>query len=302
MNIVVFKFPTMREVSEVGRLYSSHKNRLLSEKVKTRSEMMFYLNKYEIYTYAMEQEIERLEGLSKIKYRKPYSSESAEETNKEIDRDITEAILGERTVDLVEYFTKETQKTIPDNDIKRYNELCGIRDSAVKYSLEAICEKERTMRLTQLCSYNWDNGERVWKDWEMFCGEKNRTFQTAIINLCAGFLNGLPQSKLRKMARHTMWRSRWISATKTGSPLFDGAISQWDHNKTFLCYWSNFYDSIAGAYEPPEQFVIEDDELLDGWLEKKARENKSGSTESMADKEGSVAFFRNRVNPVPKKG
>lgn len=301
MKTVLFRFPTIREVAEASRYYNQVRTRLEKDGVPSKNGIMFHLNRHDIYTYAMENEITRLESLSKIKYKKPYGDMEETEVQKTIDSEVTEIIAGERVVNLSEYLLNKPEQKQPDADTKKYYELSNLRDESLKYTVEYLSERERTMRLAQLCSYNWDNDERVWKDWDMFCGEKNRSFQLLITNLCSSFLNGIPQSKLRKIARHPIWRSKWISATKSGSQLFEGTVASWDNNKTFLCYWSNFYDNINSAYEPPEDFVIEDDELLDGWLEKRAREAKSGSTSTGADKEGSIAFFRNRVNPVAKQ-
>ena len=115
------------------------------------------------------------------------------------------------------------------------------------------------------------------------------------------FFAGLPVSTMRFMARHAMWRTKWISASKLGQQVFNGNISEWDINKSYLCYWSNFYDNIYNAHEPPDEKTIENDEFLDNWLKAKERERKSGKSSAPSDKDTTQYFFNGmKVNPVKK--
>jgi hypothetical protein len=68
------------------------------------------------------------------------------------------------------------------------------------------------------------------------------------------------------------WRARWKAATKTGSPLFDGPTVDWNINQVGLVFWSTFYDNIFEHPERPDQRTIENDDLLDRWVEQKGKE------------------------------
>lgn len=68
------------------------------------------------------------------------------------------------------------------------------------------------------------------------------------------------------------WRARWRAATKTGSPLFEGVATDWNINQVALSFWSNFYDGIFEHPERPDMSVINNDDLLDRWVEKKSKE------------------------------
>jgi hypothetical protein len=68
------------------------------------------------------------------------------------------------------------------------------------------------------------------------------------------------------------WRARWKASTKTGSPLFEGPTVDWNINQVALVFWSNFYDSIFEHHERPSQKVIDNDDLLDRWVEQKGKE------------------------------
>lgn len=64
----------------------------------------------------------------------------------------------------------------------------------------------------------------------------------------------------------------WRSSKATGEPPFPGNPSSWDINKLRLVYWSNFYDSVYNSINRPPQWVIDDDELLDKWVEEQSKE------------------------------
>lgn len=93
---------------------------------------------------------------------------------------------------------------------------------------------------------------------------------------------------LRRIARGqgeagAEWRARWKASTKTGSPLFDGATTDWNINQVALSFWSSFYDNIYEHPDRPEQKIIENDDLLDKWvqdqakkMEERARKNSKG--------------------------
>lgn len=68
------------------------------------------------------------------------------------------------------------------------------------------------------------------------------------------------------------WRARWNASTKTGSPLFDGPTTDWNINQVALVYWSSFYDNIYEHPERPEAKIINNDDLLDKWVESKSKE------------------------------
>lgn len=90
---------------------------------------------------------------------------------------------------------------------------------------------------------------------------------------------------LRRIARGqgevaAEWRARWRAATKTGSPLFEGATTDWNINQVALVFWSNFYDNIFEHPERPDQKTIDNDDLLDKWVEDKSKEMEDRAKEN----------------------
>jgi len=73
------------------------------------------------------------------------------------------------------------------------------------------------------------------------------------------------------------WRARWRASTKTSSPLFEGVTTDWNINQVALVFWSNFYDNIYEHPERPEQKIIDNDDLLDKWVEDQAKKMEENS-------------------------
>lgn len=88
------------------------------------------------------------------------------------------------------------------------------------------------------------------------------------------------------------WRARWKASTKTGSPLFEGPTVDWNINQVALVFWSNFYDNIFEHPERPEQKVIDNDDLLDRWVEQKGKEMEDRAKKNAnKDKYGSSSAY-----------
>lgn len=68
----------------------------------------------------------------------------------------------------------------------------------------------------------------------------------------------------KKLARSYLWKSFW-NIHKNQS-LFPGAVSEWTDDQRSLVSFSQMYDSIQEHPECPDDKVIEDDDMLDGWM------------------------------------
>jgi hypothetical protein len=84
--------------------------------------------------------------------------------------------------------------------------------------------------------------------------------------------NIMSQNQLRQLAKHDMWRSYWNCSKN--STIFDGAVINWTDEQRNLYNISRMYDSVYEHPNCPDDEVIQDDDLLDGWMVKQHRENK----------------------------
>lgn len=98
------------------------------------------------------------------------------------------------------------------------------------------------------------------------------------------YVNNCPQdSDLRQLSKIDKWRIIWNSSKNEHSLFGRPAILLTDDQKN-LVSWSRLYDSVSECSESPDKAIVEDDDLLDGWLiyyhkkqENSKKENDNGS-------------------------
>jgi len=73
----------------------------------------------------------------------------------------------------------------------------------------------------------------------------------------------LNTSDYRRIARSDLWRSFW---TIDKNNIFFGPISSWTEEQRTLAGYSSMYDSVYEHPEKPIDTVINDDDMLDGWM------------------------------------
>jgi hypothetical protein len=86
----------------------------------------------------------------------------------------------------------------------------------------------------------------------------------------------LDDGQLRELARTEPWSSVW-AIKKANGKIFEEPFS---FEQKQLILYSRFYDGIQEAHERPSQEVIEDDDLLDGWLISNRRKHANTTTEN----------------------
>ena len=150
------------------------------------------------------------------------------------------------------------------------------------HTAEARADDARTGYLTSVCTAGGDLlSDPLWPSWEAFQGCDDQGLIEAATRAHVRVAAGLPTRVIRALARNPEWRLRWRSAKDTSSPPFDGHSSAWDRNKLNLIYWSDFYDSVIQHPEAPSEEVVENDELLQQWLneilaKKRQKQQRSG--------------------------
>jgi len=101
--------------------------------------------------------------------------------------------------------------------------------------------------------------------------EVSDSLMRALIDI---YLQAKPtESDLRSLSQNHRWRMIWSSGRQEGRVF--GVPSVWlTDEQQALIAWSKLYDSIQEHPDPPPKEVLEDDDLLDGWviLEQKKRE------------------------------
>jgi len=82
----------------------------------------------------------------------------------------------------------------------------------------------------------------------------------------------ISHTEFRELARTDPWRSYWGVIDNP----FSKSIVELDYDKRTLMTYSKMYDNIAESPECPDEKVLEDDDMLDGWmiLQKRSRDEK----------------------------
>ncbi len=293
-RFVQIRFPSPEEVLDINKTYYSTYKKCRADGILTRLELERYLEENGLFTEIEETTLKNIESGPASKYRKIKAFEDESMERRFIESKMIEIMLGYKVVDLLELNMEPELEEIPEDTV--YRELAVKKNSYIKYSAESIAENEKNNKLIYYCCYINGTEKRLWSSFEEFLNETNKYVINILLREVSIFLSGFHQTILRKIARNVMWRTRWISSTKTGSQLFKGLVSDWDTNKSMLCYWSNFYDSIYSLSEKPEEFVVNDDEFLDNWLE---GQNKRTSAPD-PDKDTMVGTFKTKINPIKK--
>lgn len=101
----------------------------------------------------------------------------------------------------------------------------------------------------------------------IYCdGKKYLDLNDTDINLIATqyWNNYLDDSKLRDIAKSEPWASLWYAAK--GGNIFRNKYGDMNSEQIRLISWARMYDNIRKSHKPPTQDVIEDDDMLDGWM------------------------------------
>lgn len=85
--------------------------------------------------------------------------------------------------------------------------------------------------------------------------------------------SSVPESDVRELCRTDPWRTIWNAGKAEGRVFGVPSILLTDDQRQLLT-WSKLYDNIRDAVEPPDDKVLEDDYLLDGWLIVQGRKAK----------------------------
>lgn len=105
----------------------------------------------------------------------------------------------------------------------------------------------------------------------------------------------LSESKFRELARTEPWRSMW-SAGKH-SKIFPNDSYTWTDDQQNLYLWSRMYDNIHEHPDCPHDSILEDDDMLDGWMiiQRRKREENLQKKEGEEYLKGSATSRHNEI-------
>jgi len=89
-------------------------------------------------------------------------------------------------------------------------------------------------------------------------------------------------NEYRDIAKSDIWRSYW-NADKQN--VFPGSVCDWSEEQRNLVNTSKMYDSVYDHPESPSEEIIDDHDLLDGWMIKQKRDNARKKKQGDLDKQ-----------------
>lgn len=187
----------------------------------------------------------------------------------------TEKDIEDFKVKLVELIfrtvEKKTVKSYLSQAKKKYQDLANLRHGYDHLTCAGVAGMARTRHLVGASLYFIDGSPVL--------PEGVIVFE----NVLEAFLESrLRDDQLRELARTDPWRSIW-SARAGASSLFGVAAVDMTDEQVRLQVWSQMYENVASHPECPSEDIIDDDDMLDGWLIIQKRKRDQQAFEAKAD-------------------
>lgn len=166
---------------------------------------------------------------------------------------------------------------------KEISELESKRSSKLSMSAEAKAEEERALYVCWSCVYD-DDMTRCWETFDDLLNENNLELRNELLIKFIRFRAGLDTEIIRFLARHNLWRIRYVTSMKTAEPLFGVPTSEYTNDMLNLAYWSNFYQNVYEMMpkDRPPDSIVEDDAALDAFMKDYYEERNREDTANRA--------------------
>ena len=170
-----------------------------------------------------------------------------------------------------------TRKTL-NNEKERFKKLLNKKASFNSFTISGVANtlKLQYLLYTSVIDKKGDyvyDGDDFWEDEHKLIEHIFKTFLSKQIE----------EDIVREVSRTEPWRSYW-GASKIEGSVFGKNAANLTTEQRSLINWSKFYDSINEHMEAPSDKVIQDDDLLDGWLILQNRKKEREKLEKDIDK------------------
>lgn len=169
---------------------------------------------------------------------------------------------------------------------KRIEKINRPKNELYQYTLEGYANNIKNEYIISNCLFC--NGQKV------FNFNEQNTLSFLLFN---GLINAsneasISVSDIRLLSKSSLWRAIW-SCNRHNPFGVDGAINLTNDQKVLINF-SFMYDSVYDHTERPEDFVIDDDDMLDGWMlyiKDKISQHRSESQISKTHKNAQEVFL-----------
>ncbi len=201
-----------------------------------------------------------------------------------MDRDI-EALKHKLYLNHSDPAKRKSYKNTLKNLRQMYNSMFQSRHMLDHLTLEGYAESSKIYRLFSFC---------------LKCNDQPCNDPVIIERaIMKANTDKLGHEDFRELSRTDPWRSIWSAAS---DKLFGSDISD---DQCVLVMYTKMYDSAYKSNDPPDNYIIEDDDLFDGWLieqrkqidkERAKSKNKNHMGGINADKADEVYFLKDKTD------
>ena len=92
----------------------------------------------------------------------------------------------------------------------------------------------------------------------------------------------LGEDEIRNVANNSPWDNIWTASKKSGQ-VFSRTGADLTLDQQRLICWSNLYDNVHESADCPSRRVIEDNDMLDGWMIVQRKKREKDDTQQMVD-------------------
>jgi hypothetical protein len=149
-----------------------------------------------------------------------------------------------------------------------YTELTAARHCLDHLTIEGYAEMVKMQYLVSSCLYNEE--DKLVDDMYIYDQMLVKLNQDRITN-----------EDFREIARSEPWRSYWNANSDF---VFGTPVADWTEDQKVLVLFSKMYDSAYKSQEPPEEYIINDDDLFDGWMTEQRKKYERDKKERDKDK------------------
>jgi hypothetical protein len=168
---------------------------------------------------------------------------------------------------------KLTRKSLQANK-NRLNHLLYIKNNFRNNTLEGYAESIKSEYI--ICNTLYHKDAKIFENIDI--NSKNdyeyKNFNVIVQEI---YKQSTSVDDIRALSRSALWKTYWI-ANKDN--IFVGAVCDWTDDQRSLVNYSRMYDNVYDHPDCPEDSVIEDDDILDGWFiyQRKKREKEKNQS------------------------
>lgn len=232
--------PTIEQEYEANEIYNESYHNCLSDGFLTEDEVEDWMIDRGLWSEEKTQQIEKA-----VKDIDSLKVQIFENRNKESVREKARSLLR-----AAEVFLKSLERE---------------KEEYLENTCEGIAYNDKNLALFEWCclkdnnpyDFPHDNVSALYYQWA-----------TKILKL----------NQVRELARTDPWSSHW--ALKDNTKLFANTDRELTIDQKNILIWSQMYDNIQESMDCPSRKVIDDDDMLDGWMILQKRKNESEKAKS----------------------